>query len=191
MNATTRFYSQPSYVGGLPFPVYSGSRRQTGGSVFGAIKRAVVPSLKTAGKEMGKQALGLFTDVAQDVLSGENIGDSIKQRAKERAAEAARLGIQSITRSATQALSRGATKRLASTSRGFTAPPAKRRRRTAPPPPTRRTAPARRAPVRRAPARRTPARRAPVRRAPVRKVAKQFRYKQPRMNFRGLRSRLF
>ena len=59
MDPTAQFYARPSYVGGINFPVYTGSRRQTGGSVFGAIKRAVVPTLKSAGKEMGKQTLGL------------------------------------------------------------------------------------------------------------------------------------
>ena len=181
MNATSRFYSQPSYVGGINLSVYSGSRRQTGGSVFGAIKRAVVPTLKTAGKEMGKQALGLFTDVAKDVLSGENLGDSIKQRAKERAAEAARRGIQTITNTASQALRRSAVKRRAP-SYGFTAaaPPAKRQQR--------------RAPTRRAPAQAPVRRRPPAqRRPPIRRVTKQFRYRQqrPRVNFRGVRTRLF
>ena len=129
MNSTARFYSQPSYVGGVPFNVYSGSRRQTGGSVFGAVKRAVLPTLKTAGKEMGKQAIGLFKDVAQDVLSGENLGDSIKQRAKERAAEAARRGIQTLSNSAAQALSRSALKRPATSLPRAVAPPRKRPRR--------------------------------------------------------------
>ena len=56
MNPTAQFYAQPSYRGGINFPVYTGSRRQAGGSVFGVVKRAVVPILKTAGKEAGKSA---------------------------------------------------------------------------------------------------------------------------------------
>ena len=146
MDPTARFYSRPSYVGGINIPVYSGSRRQTGGGVFGSIKRAIVPTLKTAGKEMGKQALGLFTDVAQDVLSGENLGDSIKQRAKERAAEAARRGIKTLTNTATHALRQTTRKRKASTHRP---PPAKRARRQ---------------------------QQYRVRRAPIRKVTRQMRY---------------
>lgn len=104
MHPITRFYSEPSYVGGLNFNVYSGSRRQTGGSIFGSIKRAVVPHLKSTGKAMGKQAIGLLTDVAQDVMDGENLGASIKQRAKERAGEAARVGLQKLTEIGTSAL---------------------------------------------------------------------------------------
>ena len=127
MNPTARFYSQPSYVGGIHMPVYSGSRRQAGGNVFGAIKRAVVPSLKTAGKEMGKQALGLFTDVAGDVLKGKNLGEAVKQRAKERAVRAAKVGLKSLGKSAVGALSEftgGPRKRPA---QSYAPPPAKRR----------------------------------------------------------------
>ena len=36
MDSTRDFYSKPSYVGGASFPVYSGSRRQVGGRIFGS-----------------------------------------------------------------------------------------------------------------------------------------------------------
>ena len=142
MHPTTRFYSEPSYVGGLNLNVYSGSRRQTGGSIFGSIKRAVVPHLKSTGKAMGKQAIGLLTDVAQDVMHGENLGEAIKQRAKERAGEAARMGIQKLTEIGTNALTSNIRKRPSrqvgnrpssalkrAASRSVVRPPAKRIRR--------------------------------------------------------------
>ena len=73
MDSVAQFYSQPSYVGGVNFPVYAGSRRQAGGSgIFGMLKRAIVPVLKSSGKALGRQALGLVTDVAGDVLQGRN-----------------------------------------------------------------------------------------------------------------------
>ena len=159
MNPSSRFYSQPTYVGSINLPVYSGSRRQAGGSLFGSIKRAVVPTLKTAGKEMGRQALGLFSDVAQDVLSGEDIGESIKQRAKERAAEAARQGIRAITDTASQVLTTTALKRQAPGASRASLPPPKRRRVTG------------------AAAQRSRVTAAQRRRPPVRKVTKQMRYR--------------
>ena len=47
---TAAFYSGPSYTfRGAGFPVYSGSRRQRGGSILGALARNVLPALgKTA-----------------------------------------------------------------------------------------------------------------------------------------------
>ena len=47
MDHTAAFYSRPSYVGGAG-PIFSGARRQRGGSVFGALK-SIVSLLLTGG----------------------------------------------------------------------------------------------------------------------------------------------
>lgn len=106
------FYAQPSYMSGGLFTVYSGSRRQRGGSFLGSIKKFMVPArqaavrgFKTAGRmavkgikaaaknetvrNVAKKALehGLMigTNVAVDALQGRNVGEAIKERAKEHA----------------------------------------------------------------------------------------------------------
>ena len=105
MNSAAHFYSRPSYVGGIHFPVYAGSRRQTGGSgVFGSLKRSIVPALKDVGKDIGREALGLAADVANDVIQGKEFNESIKQRAKERVKSAAATGLQTLTKRASNAL---------------------------------------------------------------------------------------
>ena len=48
IDPTARFYSQPSYVG-AGFPVFSGSRRQLGGGIFGSLAKMVLPAWKDVG----------------------------------------------------------------------------------------------------------------------------------------------
>ena len=95
MDHTAAYYSKPSYqLGGGSFAVFSGSRRQRGGNILGALAKAVVPTLKSVGKAVGrsalKQAVGFASDVAGDVLAGQNIGRSLKRRGKARALNVAR-----------------------------------------------------------------------------------------------------
>ena len=92
MDRTAHFYSQPTYTqrgGGLP--VYSGSRRQRGGNVLGAIKSFVMPILggvkQTALRHAKRQAFGLAKDVAFDAFRGRNIGESLKERGIQHAKE--------------------------------------------------------------------------------------------------------
>ena len=96
MNATANFYAQPSYRGGINFPIYSGSRRQAGGSIFGIIKRAVIPVLKAAGKEAGKSAIGFASDVASDLISGRNLKETMQNRGKQRASQFARNSVKRV-----------------------------------------------------------------------------------------------
>ena len=81
MDRTANFYSSPSYVGGS-FPVFSGSRRQRGGSIFGALKNFFMPILTGFGKKLAKrgakEAFGLAKDVARDALSNKNVSHTIK-----------------------------------------------------------------------------------------------------------------
>ena len=79
MDHTAAFYSRPSYVG-AGFPVHPGSRRQWGGSILGSIAKFALPMLTNLGRAALGQAVGLAKDVAQDALSGQNIGDALKRR---------------------------------------------------------------------------------------------------------------
>ena len=88
MDYTANFYSQPSYVG-AGFPIFAGSRRQRGGSIFGAIKSLFMPFAKSALKR-GVKAVGeLASDVVTDGLAGKNIGQSILTHGKQQAKKAA------------------------------------------------------------------------------------------------------
>ena len=70
---TAHFYSQPSYVG-AGFPIFSGSRRQRGGNIFGALAKLVLPTAKAAGKAFVnrgiREGLGLAGDVGMAALTG-------------------------------------------------------------------------------------------------------------------------
>ena len=108
MDSAAQFYSRPSYSGGFNFPVYTGSRRQAGGNaVLGAVQRAVVPALKSTGKELGRQAVDMLADVAHDVLDGSKFKDSLKHRASQYAAKTAQRGLNTFVSSAANALVNG------------------------------------------------------------------------------------
>ena len=89
MDRTATFYSGPSYLHGAGMPVFSGSRRQRGGSIFGAIKNFFLPILKGFGKKVVKrgasEAVGLAKDVVKDAFMFKNVNDSVKQHGKKRA----------------------------------------------------------------------------------------------------------
>lgn len=93
MDYTSNFYSQPSYAGGSGFPVFTGSRRQRGGSLFGSLSKSFMPIAKNVGKQLLSEGLGLATEVAGDVISGKSIKSSILNRGKERLK---RLGLQTL-----------------------------------------------------------------------------------------------
>ena len=103
MDRTAAFYSGPSYVGGS-FPVFSGSRRHRGGSIFGALKSFFMPILSGFGKKLAKrgakQALGLVKDVAHDAFNNKNVIESLKTHGKKHALDigtyAADAGIHEI-----------------------------------------------------------------------------------------------
>ena len=117
MDRTAAFYSRPSYVG-AGFPVYSGSRRQRGGSILGSIAKFALPMLKNVGRAALGQAVGLAKDVAQDALSGQNIGEALKRR-----------GVQRLRNTASAALGPRRKRRMPSRKRNSgVKPPAKRRR---------------------------------------------------------------
>ena len=90
MDRTANFYSGPSYrYGGGAMPVFSGSRRQRGGSIFGALKRLFWPVITSLGKKIAKrgasEAVGLAGDVVKDAFLSKDVGESLKSNAKRRA----------------------------------------------------------------------------------------------------------
>ena len=105
MDRTAAFYAGPSYrYGGGTMPVFSGSRRQRGGSIFGALKRFFMPIITGFGKKIAKrgasEAIGLAGDVAKDAFLSKNVKESLKTNAKRRALDfgkfAADEGLQSL-----------------------------------------------------------------------------------------------
>ena len=81
MDRIANFYAQPSYVG-AGFPIFSGSRRQRGGNIFGAIKNMFMPIVKSVLKRGAKAAIGAAGHFAGDVLAGRNAAQSAKRNAK-------------------------------------------------------------------------------------------------------------
>ena len=69
---TSSFYSRPSYLSGAG-GIYSGSRRQRGGSIFGAIKSIVTPLISGIGRSFSRNvlnnAVGFASDVVGDMAS--------------------------------------------------------------------------------------------------------------------------
>ena len=108
MDRTAAFYSAPSYrYGGGAMPVFSGSRRQRGGSIFGAFKRLFLPFITSFGKRLAKkgaqEAVGLAGDVVKDAFMFKDVKQSLANNAKKRAfdfgkyaAEEGLAGVQSM-----------------------------------------------------------------------------------------------
>ena len=94
MNLNAQFYAQPSYHGGVNFPVYSGSRRQAGGSIFSTAKCLILPVMKSVGKQAATSALGFAGDVPSDVVSGRNLKESLKEQGKAHASQFAMEGMK-------------------------------------------------------------------------------------------------
>ena len=86
MDRTAHFYAHPTYAQrGSGLPIYSGSRRQRGGGVLGAIKSFFMPILGNLAKRGTVNALGLAEDVAMDAFSGKNVKESLKTHGVNRA----------------------------------------------------------------------------------------------------------
>ena len=79
MDRTAQFYSQPTYARGGGMPVFSGSRRQRGGGVLGALKGFFMPMLSRLGKRGAQAAMNVASNVVGDVISGRNVKTSFKQ----------------------------------------------------------------------------------------------------------------
>lgn len=85
MDRTAHFYAQPSYARGGGLPIFSGSRRQRGGNVLGAIKSFFMPILGKVARRGVNSAVNLAKNVALDAFSGKNIGQSLKSRGLKQA----------------------------------------------------------------------------------------------------------
>ena len=83
MDRTAAFYASPSYAQRGGIPIFSGSRRQRGGSILGAIKNFFMPLLpgirNYAVNKAKSTALGLTKGIMSDVVQGKNIGQSIRR----------------------------------------------------------------------------------------------------------------
>ena len=138
MDRTAFFYSAPTYAHGAGgMPIFSGSRRQRGRSIFGALQRFFMPIIKGVGqkvaKQGAKQAVGLAKDVVADAFMFRNINDSVQRHGKRRALDLTRYaadeGLNSLERmigSGKQSL--GKRKRKQPSSRRRTASKAKKSR---------------------------------------------------------------
>ena len=76
------YYAQQ--VGGA-LPYFTGSRVQRGhgfGSLLGGLLRTVAPLIKRGALALGNRVLKTGTQIAGDVLSGENIRTATKRRTK-------------------------------------------------------------------------------------------------------------
>ena len=98
MDRTAAFYAGPSYHG-AGFPVFSGSRRQRGGSILGAIKSMVMPVLGTIGKTALKQAVGFAGDVVGDISKGRSIRSSLRSHGLKRLKNVGSEALQTIVSS--------------------------------------------------------------------------------------------
>ena len=107
MDRTALFYSRPSYShGGGSLPVFSGSRRQRGGNIFGALRSFFMPVISALGKKVAKQgakqAVGLAKDVVKDAFMFKNVNDSVLKHGKKRALDLSRFaadeGLNSLER---------------------------------------------------------------------------------------------
>ena len=73
--------------------VYKGGRRQRGygiGGLFSSFFRKAQPFLKDSGLTVGKNVLGVASNVLQDVEQGRNVLDSIKKHGKRGALKTAK-----------------------------------------------------------------------------------------------------
>ena len=122
MDRTAAFYMRPSYdFHGSGFPVFMGSRRQRGGSIFGSLKRFFTPIAKNVGRHLLSQGVGLAKDIASDALAGKNIKESIlshgKARAKDLGTTVLKQGIGTLSSMVGQGRRRRRRRRLTSKKR--------------------------------------------------------------------------
>ena len=102
MDATASFYSRPSHHGGS-FPVYSGSRRQRGGGILGALARIALPMAKRLGtsalRTAKREGLKLGANVVSDLAQGRNIKDSFLEHGQAAAKNVSRQTLKKAVQS--------------------------------------------------------------------------------------------
>ena len=90
--------------GGHGLPVFIGGRNQGGygiGSFFNGLGRMVLPWLKTGGKALLKEGLNTGLQVANDALSGRNVGESFREHSKEAGKRLLQGAVNHISQSGT------------------------------------------------------------------------------------------
>ena len=106
-----QYYSRQAGAG---YPVFHGTRFQRGyglGNIFKGLIRWIAPILKThalpsiaaGSKEIGREALKTFANVANDTLNGRQLNQSFKERGSE--------AINSLTKKAEDHIQKGSGKR--------------------------------------------------------------------------------
>lgn len=137
MDRAAVFYSAPSYYhygAGGAMPVFSGSRRQRGGSIFGALKSFFAPILGGIGRKVMKrgaqEAVGLAKDVVKDAFMFKNVNDSVIRNGKKRALDLTRYAADEGLNSLEQMIGSG--KRRRKTQRRTAQRRTTQRRRTQP-----------------------------------------------------------
>ena len=95
MDRTAEFYSRPSdsFRGGS-FPVFTGSRRQLGGGILGALKKFFLPISKDLGKLALTSGVNLASDIARDTMMGKSFKDSFLRHGKTRGLDFAKAAVQ-------------------------------------------------------------------------------------------------
>ena len=128
MDRTATFYASPTYVqrgGGIP--IFSGSRRQQGGGILGALKIFFMPLLQGVKQRVvnraKSEAWGLAKNVALDAFRGKNIGSSLKTHGLQ---SAKRLGKNVILDTVSQVKGSASRKRPKRAPKKKKQPPAKR-----------------------------------------------------------------
>lgn len=86
MDLTANFYSRPSneFRGGS-YPIFTGSRRQRGGGIFGTLAKFFAPIAKNIGKSLLANTVSFAKDVVVDTAKGNNFKDSLKKHGKRNA----------------------------------------------------------------------------------------------------------
>ena len=112
MDHTAAFYMRPSYeFHGSGFPVFHGSRRQRGGSIFGSLAKMFSPIAKSVGRQLLSHGVGLAKDIASDALAGRNIKDSLISRGKATASNIGKSALRQGIGALSQMVGRGKRRR--------------------------------------------------------------------------------
>ena len=96
MDRTADFYSRPSYASrGGGFNVFSGSRRQRGGGIIGALRSFFMPIFKDLSSTALTSGMDFAQDILKDKMMGKNLKQSLISRGKEHGGQLAQTAMTS------------------------------------------------------------------------------------------------
>ena len=114
MDRTANYYSGPTfrYAGsGGTFGVYSGSRREKGGIIFGSLARTILPVFGAVGKKIlrrgAHKALDVTQNVVKDTIAGKNVVNSLKTHARNGAKKLSRFAVDESANAARSMIGSG------------------------------------------------------------------------------------